>query len=103
MPEKIDRDRRQLLGNAAATIAAAQFGTTALASERAGKMKMVRLPTLKPGTDTSFASLKQVDAGSLNVGYAEAGPVEGPQSFCCMAGPTIFTAMSMSRQSWHRR
>ena len=62
MPEKIDRDRRQLLGNAAASIAAAQFGTTALASERAGKMKMVRLPTLKPGTDTSFASLKQVDA-----------------------------------------
>jgi pimeloyl-ACP methyl ester carboxylesterase len=26
----------------------------------------------------SFASLKQIDAGALNVGYAEAGPVTGP-------------------------
>jgi predicted alpha/beta-fold hydrolase len=34
--------------------------------------------TLKPGTHTSFGSLKQVDAGLLNVGYAEAGPADGP-------------------------
>ena len=27
---------------------------------------------------TSFRSLKQVDAGVLNVGYAEAGPADGP-------------------------
>ena len=27
---------------------------------------------------TSFASLKQINAGLLNVGYAEAGPAEGP-------------------------
>ncbi|HXM59281.1 MAG TPA: hypothetical protein VN950_00400 [Terriglobales bacterium] len=27
---------------------------------------------------TSFASLKQIDAGLLNVGYAEAGPAHGP-------------------------
>ena len=37
-----------------------------------------RLPTIKPGTNTSFASLKQIDAGLLNVGYAEAGPADGP-------------------------
>jgi pimeloyl-ACP methyl ester carboxylesterase len=34
--------------------------------------------TLKPGTHTSFGSLKQIDAGLLNVGYAEAGPAAGP-------------------------
>jgi len=28
--------------------------------------------------NTSFASLKQIDAGLLNVGYAEAGPPNGP-------------------------
>jgi pimeloyl-ACP methyl ester carboxylesterase len=33
---------------------------------------------VKPGTSTSFGPLKQVDAGLLNVGYAEAGPVGGP-------------------------
>jgi len=31
----------------------------------------------KPGTNTSFGSLKQIDAGVLNVGYAEAGPANG--------------------------
>jgi pimeloyl-ACP methyl ester carboxylesterase len=30
------------------------------------------------GTNTSFGSLKQIDAGDLNVGYAEAGPTSGP-------------------------
>ena len=30
------------------------------------------------GTDTSFGPLKQVDAGVLDVGYAEAGPGDGP-------------------------
>src|SRR5215469_3047186 len=32
---------------------------------------------IKPGTSTSFGPLKQVDAGLLNVGYAEAGPAGG--------------------------
>lgn len=35
------------------------------------------LPAIKPGANTSFASLKQIDAGLLNIGYAEAGPVNG--------------------------
>src|SRR5262249_60224964 len=35
-------------------------------------------PAVKPGTHTSFGALKQVDAGVLNVGYAEAGPADGP-------------------------
>src|SRR5690242_11506917 len=35
-------------------------------------------PMIKPGVDPSFGSLKQIDAGLLNVGYAEAGPANGP-------------------------
>ena len=35
------------------------------------------LPPIKPGTNTAFAPLKQIDAGLLNVGYAEAGPANG--------------------------
>src|SRR5690348_8828492 len=34
--------------------------------------------TTKPGTNASFGALKQVDAGVLNVGYAEVGPAGGP-------------------------
>jgi pimeloyl-ACP methyl ester carboxylesterase len=33
---------------------------------------------MKAGTHSSFDSLKQIDAGVLNVGYAEAGPPDGP-------------------------
>jgi pimeloyl-ACP methyl ester carboxylesterase len=33
---------------------------------------------MQPGTSTSFGALKQVDAGPLSVGYAEAGPPDGP-------------------------
>jgi pimeloyl-ACP methyl ester carboxylesterase len=36
------------------------------------------MPTIKPGTNTSFGPLKQVKAGVLNVGYAEVGPADGP-------------------------
>ena len=34
--------------------------------------------TTRPGTDASFGLLKQIDAGLLNVGYVDAGPVDGP-------------------------
>jgi pimeloyl-ACP methyl ester carboxylesterase len=36
------------------------------------------MTTMKPGTSTSFGALKQVDAGTLSVGYAEAGPADAP-------------------------
>ena len=48
------------------------------ASAQSSKAKPAHLPTIKPGTNTSFGPLKQIDAGVLNVGYAEAGPANGP-------------------------
>jgi pimeloyl-ACP methyl ester carboxylesterase len=36
------------------------------------------MATVKPETNSSFASIKQVDAGALSVGYAETGPANGP-------------------------
>ncbi|MFL6664512.1 MAG: alpha/beta fold hydrolase [Rhizobacter sp.] len=32
----------------------------------------------KPGGNVSLGAVKQIDAGVLNIGYAEAGPAEGP-------------------------
>lgn len=75
MFEDIDHYRRRFFGTAAMTIAAAQFGVISSADAQSGTTK---LPAIKPGTNTSFASLKQIDAGALNVGYAEAGPANGP-------------------------
>jgi pimeloyl-ACP methyl ester carboxylesterase len=77
-PEESCHRRRRFLGTAAMTIAAAQFGMIGSASAQAGKTKPTQLPSITPGTNTSFASLKQIDAGVLNVGYAEAGPTDGP-------------------------
>jgi pimeloyl-ACP methyl ester carboxylesterase len=45
---------------------------------QSSKAKPATVAAIKPGTNTSFGSLKQVDAGVLNVGYAEAGPIDGP-------------------------
>jgi pimeloyl-ACP methyl ester carboxylesterase len=76
MSEQINHHRRHFFTTAALTIAAAQFALAGMADAQSGKP--AELPATKPGTNTSFASLKQVDAGLLNVGYAEAGPAGGP-------------------------
>src|SRR5690242_16932312 len=72
---RTDLRRRRFLAVTAMTSAAAQFGFTASTSVQAAKPK---LPHIKPGTNVSFAPLKQIDAGVLRVAYAEAGPSSGP-------------------------
>jgi pimeloyl-ACP methyl ester carboxylesterase len=44
---------------------------------QSAKISPVMVPPIKPGTNTSFGALKQIDAGVINVGYAEAGPANG--------------------------
>jgi pimeloyl-ACP methyl ester carboxylesterase len=70
MSEKINR--RRFFGGAAATIAVAQLGFSQAAKAQ------TTLPAIQPGTHTSFRSLKQIDAGDLDIGYAEDGPTDGP-------------------------
>src|SRR5215470_14279487 len=65
MPETINYDRRRILGATLMTIAAAQVRRAVAADARGA------------GTKSSFGPLKQIDAGVLNVGYAEAGPAGG--------------------------
>ena len=59
MPDEINYDRRRLLGAGLAALAAAQ------------------VPRVN-AAESSFGTLKQIDAGLLSVGYAEAGPAGGP-------------------------
>src|SRR3984885_9931604 len=77
IPEVINDDRRRFFGAAAMTLAAAQLVMSGRAEAEPGK-KNVEIPKIKPGTYTSFGPLKQIDAGLLNVGYAEAGSADGP-------------------------
>ena len=78
MSDEINHARRRFFGTAAMSLAAAQFALSGLAQAQSGKAKPASLPAIKPGTNTSFGPLKQIDAGLLNVGYAEAGPANGP-------------------------
>jgi pimeloyl-ACP methyl ester carboxylesterase len=60
MTMTINHDRRRLLAAGLFTVAAAHVGKARAA-----------------GTLSSFGPLKQINAGVLNVGYAEAGPANG--------------------------
>jgi pimeloyl-ACP methyl ester carboxylesterase len=74
MSEAIDHDRRRFFGAAALAFTAAELGVIGAAH---AETQPAPQPAIKPGANTSFAPLKQVDAGVLNVGYAEAGPPNG--------------------------
>ncbi len=74
--EVINHPRRKFFGAAALIVAAAQFANSGSAEAQTGKGEQNPAPA-RVG-DMSFAALKQIDAGLLNVGYAEAGPVDGP-------------------------
>ncbi|MET1028651.1 MAG: alpha/beta hydrolase [Dongiaceae bacterium] len=77
MPEEINLNRRRFFGTAAMAAAVTQLGMIDSAHAQSSTTKPGELPKIKPGTHTSFASLKQIDAGVLNIGYAEAGPADG--------------------------
>src|SRR3984957_12857226 len=74
--ESIRSNRRRFFRDAAMTFAAAELVATGSAD--AQSIKKSTVTAIRPGTSTSFASLKQIDAGLLSVGYAEAGPADGP-------------------------
>src|SRR5690242_8514237 len=69
--------RRHFFGTVAMSIAAVQLGGIGSVTAQAGKAKASSIPAITPGAHTSFGPLKQVDAGLLNVAYAEAGPADG--------------------------
>src|SRR5690349_5113679 len=75
-PERIDWDRRRLLGATVAALAATELGLPPAASAQSSSTKAP--PPVAPGSNSSFRALKQIDAGALSVGYAEDGPPDGP-------------------------
>jgi len=66
MSDEIKQSRRQFVGAAAIALAGAQLGLTSSA--------LAQTTT----ANGSLGTMKQVDAGVLNVGYAESGPADGP-------------------------
>ncbi|HTU80544.1 MAG TPA: alpha/beta hydrolase [Candidatus Acidoferrales bacterium] len=70
--------RGRFLQTAAVAFAAAQLSSIDSVAARVGDLGSATIPPVAPGTHTSFSTLRQIDAGLLNVGYAEAGPADGP-------------------------
>jgi pimeloyl-ACP methyl ester carboxylesterase len=68
--DNINLHRRHLVGAGAFTLAAAQLGIRGATAQPAAAGQAQ--------TDHSFGPLKQVEAGVLSIGYAEAGPANGP-------------------------
>ena len=64
--------RRNFIGAAAITIAASQLDVIPFLGATEGNVSRV-----SSATNTSFGPLKQIEAGALNIGYAEAGPAQG--------------------------
>lgn len=77
MSEEIDPQRRRFLGTAAVSLAAAGLLLGNSAKAQSDTPKPAGTSPFEPPATAWFDSLKQVEAGVLNVGYAEAGPADG--------------------------
>lgn len=67
----IDKQRRRLLGHSSAMAGLSMFSLAGLAAPQNPS------PRRSDSTD-SLGPIRQVNAGNLNIGYAEAGPASGP-------------------------
>jgi pimeloyl-ACP methyl ester carboxylesterase len=74
MSEKIDHDRRNFIGKALLSIAALETVSNGVAYTQSATKDSA---STRPASTNGFADIKQIDAGVLNVGYADAGPVDG--------------------------
>lgn len=70
--------RRQFLGTAAMAITAGQFAFMGTANAQSGTTTSEQLNPIQHAANTSFGPIKQIEAGLLDVGYAETGPAAGP-------------------------
>jgi len=78
LQKEIDTGRRRFIGTTALAFVAAQISPPGAVQAQTTASKSAVLPAIRAGTNKSFAPLKQIDAGVLNVGYAEVGPANGP-------------------------
>ena len=97
MSEGVNHERRRFLSLAALTAAAtATFKTRSVQAQADGARG--------PGTNMPHGPLKQIDAGVLNVGYAEAGPADGPVGPSSARLALRHSQLCRCRaRCWHRR
>ena len=78
MSDEIITSRRGFLSQAFVAVAAARLGVTRYSSMSIGTMTPESAVPVTSPTRSPFDAIKQIDAGVLNIGYAESGPANGP-------------------------
>ena len=71
-------NRRQFLNNAFIAFGAAQVACMKADGKDFIDQNFTHISMSKHGINKSFDQIKQINAGVLNVGYAESGPADGP-------------------------
>lgn len=74
MSDQINARRRHFLGTASVGIGALGLGLAGLAHAQSASGSH----SVSSASNASFGDLRQVNAGTLSIGYAEAGPANGP-------------------------
>ncbi len=78
MSKQILYNRRHFLGKTLLAVGATELAMIGFASGRLINGNSTNATLNKKNMNATFDQLKQIDAGVLNVGYAEAGPVDSP-------------------------
>lgn len=75
---ELNYDRRRFLNDAAITLVAGPLSMAGSGGIKSGKPKHINTNAANREANASLGPLKQIDAGLLNVGYAQSGPANGP-------------------------
>ncbi|OXJ29040.1 alpha/beta hydrolase [Burkholderia sp. HI2714] len=84
MPETVNTRRRLILGTTLASLSLADLGFSALAHAQSAPDAA---PAKRTAGVASLGTIHQIDAGVLNVGYADLGPKNGPVVFLLHGWP----------------
>jgi len=74
----IDKSRRHVLGTAVLAALVAQFAILGVAHAQPADAAPTANAATRPAADKPFGPLKHIEAGVLDVAYAEVGPADGP-------------------------
>ncbi len=78
MSQQTKYNRRRFLSAAAMSMAASELAMVGFANGKPGKIDSMHVTTVNHRSSKTFETIKQIDAGVLNVGYVEDGPMDGP-------------------------
>ena len=77
MSKQLKYDRRRFLNDTLKTLGAFEIAGIGVDHEYFTNKKFINVMANDKGTSESFGTLKQINAGVLNVGYVESGPANG--------------------------